>query len=412
LASIGDPLLHPIFALVAAGDPAAHLPLALLLVFGTAKLLAEVFERIGQPGMVGEIIAGVLLGPSVLNWVQPDQVMTALAEMGAMFLLFRVGLEVRASALFRLGGTALVVAILGVVFPFLAGWVLFAKLGYSLPVSIFVGTAMVATSVGITARVLASKGLLELRASQVILAAAVIDDVLGLLVLAFVSSLGQGRVNVAGVAVTAVLASGFTFVIARFGASAFERIVPKVEAKLSVSEAQFNLALIVLFALSLLAVYIGVAAIIGAFLAGLAFSETATKRVQDLAHGITELLVPFFLAHIGLQLNLADFANKRVIWLSIVLLILAVITKLVGCGIGAIRLGRSDALRIGLGMMPRGEVGMIVAQIGLQMGIIEQSVYATIVFMAVGTTMLAPPLLNWAFRGAVGATPAGDFSLG
>jgi Kef-type K+ transport system membrane component KefB len=408
-----DSLLHPLFAFVAVGDnSAAHLPLALLLVFGTAKLLAEVFERIGQPGMIGEIIAGVLLGPSVLNWVQPDQVMTALAEMGAMFLLFRVGLEVKASDLFRLGSTALAVAILGVVFPFIAGWALFAQLGYSLPVSIFVGTAMVATSVGITARVLASKGLLELRASQVILAAAVIDDVLGLLVLAFVSSLGQGHVNVAGLAVTAVLASGFTVVIARFGATAFERVVPKVEAKLSVKEAQFNLALIVLFALSLLAVYIGVAAIIGAFLAGLAFSETATKRVQDLAHGITELLVPFFLAHIGLQLNLADFANKRVIWLSIVLLILAVITKLVGCGIGAIRLGRSDALRIGLGMMPRGEVGMIVAQIGLQMGIIEQSVYATIVFMAVGTTMLAPPLLNWAFRGAVGATPAEDFSLG
>jgi Kef-type K+ transport system membrane component KefB len=180
-----------------------------------------------------------------------------------------------------------------------------------------------------------------------------------------------------------------------------------------VKEAQFNLALIVLFALSLLAVYIGIAAIVGAFLAGLAFSETATKRVQDLAHGITELLVPFFLAHIGLQLNLADFMNKRVIWLSIMLLIAAVITKLVGCGLGAIRLGRSDALRIGLGMMPRGEVGMIVAQIGLQMGIIEQSVYATVVFMAVGTTMLAPPLLNWAFRDSIGASPAEeDFSLG
>jgi Kef-type K+ transport system membrane component KefB len=408
-----DNLLQPIFAFVAASDnAAAHLPLALLLVFGTAKLLAEVFERFGQPGIIGEIIAGVLLGPSVLNWVQPDQVITALAEMGAMFLLFRVGLEVKASDLFRLGGTALSVAILGVVFPFLAGWAMFAQLGYSLPVSIFVGTAMVATSVGITARVLASKGLLELRASQVILAAAVIDDVLGLMVLAFVSSFSEGHVNIAGLAMTAVLASGFSFVIARFGARAFERFVPRVEAKLSVKEAQFNLALIVLFGLSLLAVYIGVAAIVGAFLAGIAFSDTATKRVQDLAHGITELLVPFFLAHIGLQLRLADFANKRVIWLSIVLLILAVITKLVGCGLGAVRLGRSDALRIGLGMMPRGEVGMIVAQIGLHMGIIEQSVYATVVFMAVGTTMLAPPLLNWAFRDSIRAAPSEDFSLG
>ena len=177
-------------------NPAAHLPLALLLVFGTAKLLAEVFERLRQPGIIGEIIAGLLLGPSVLHWVQPDQVMTALAEMGAMFLLFRVGLEVKASDLFRLGGTALAVAILGVVCPLLAGWAMFAQLGYSLPVSIFVGTALVATSVGITARVLASKGWLELRASQVILAAAVIDDVLGLLALAFVSSLEIGRAHV------------------------------------------------------------------------------------------------------------------------------------------------------------------------------------------------------------------------
>jgi Kef-type K+ transport system membrane component KefB len=408
-----DNSLHTLFAFVATGDSvAAHLPLALLLIFGSAKLLAEVFERFGQPGITGEILAGVVLGPSVLNWVQPDQVMTALAEMGAMFLLFRVGLEVKASDLFRLGGTALTVAILGVVLPFLVGWALFAQLGYSVPESLFVGTAMVATSVGITARVLASKGLLELRASQVILAAAVIDDVLGLIALAFVSSLGKGHVNIAGIAVTAVLATGFTFVIARFGTRALGRIVPRVEAKLSVKEAQFNLALIALFGLSLLAVYIGVAAIVGAFLAGLAFSETATKRVQDLAHGITELLVPFFLAHIGLALNIADFADKRVLWLSIVLLIAAVITKLAGCGLGAIRLGRNDALRIGLGMMPRGEVGMIVAQIGLQMGIIEQPVYATVVFMAVGTTMLAPPLLNWAFRDSIRVAPAQDFSLG
>ncbi len=398
-------LLYPIIAFLTAGDNSAtHLPLALLLVFGTAKLLADVFERFGQPGIIGEILAGVLLGPSVLNWVQPDQVITALAEMGAMFLLFRVGLEVKVSELLRLGGTALAVATLGVIFPFLAGWMIFALLGYSLPVSIFVGTAMVATSVGITARVLASKGLLDQRASQVILAAAVIDDVLGLIMLAFVSSIGRGEVNLASLAMTAVLASGFTFVIARFGTRAFKRIVPGVERKLSVQEAQFSLAVVALFGLSLLAVHIGVAAIVGAFLAGLALSETVSRRVQDLAHGITELLVPFFLAHIGLQMRLADFADQRILWLSILILTAAVITKLLGCGLGAIRLGRSDAIRIG--------IGMVVAQIGLQMGIIEQSVYAIVVFMAVGTTMLPPPLLNWAFRGALRAAPAEEFRLG
>ena len=192
-------LLHPICAFIFAADvSAAHLPLELFLIFGTAKLLGEVFERLGQPGMIGEILAGVMLGPSLLNWVQPDQVVAALAEMGAMFLLFRVGLEVKASELFRLGGTALSVAFLGVALPFFAGWAIASRLGHSSPEAIFVGTAMVATSVGITAQVLASKGLLDQRASQVILAAAVIDDVLGLIVLAFVSSLGQGNVNIAG----------------------------------------------------------------------------------------------------------------------------------------------------------------------------------------------------------------------
>jgi Kef-type K+ transport system membrane component KefB len=161
-----------------------HLPLVLLLVFGTAKLFAYIFERFGQPGLVGEIIAGIILGPSVLNWVRPDEVLMTLAEMGAIFLLFRVGLEVKASDLMRVGGTALTTAVLGVVLPFVLGLLAMKVIGVSTVEAVFVGAALVATSIGITARVLASKGLLQQRASQVILAAAVIDDVLGLLVLA------------------------------------------------------------------------------------------------------------------------------------------------------------------------------------------------------------------------------------
>lgn len=410
--SISD-LLHPTCAFILAADASpAHLPLALFLIFGTAKVLGEIFERFRQPGLVGEILAGVILGPSLLNWVQPDHVIAALAEMGAMFLLFRVGLEVKASELFRIGGTALSVAFLGVALPFFVGWAIVSRLGHSSPEAIFAGTAMVATSVGITAQVLAAKGLLDQRASRVILAAAVIDDVLGLIVLAFVSSLGQGRVNVAALASTAVLASAFTFLIARFGTQAVGRIVPKLEQKSSAKEAQFNLALVVLFGLSFLAVYIGVAAIVGAFLAGLGFSETVNRRVLDLAHGITELLVPFFLAYIGLQLNIADFANGETILLSIVILIAALLTKFVGCGLGAIRLGRSDALRVGIGMIPRGEVGMVVAQIGLGLGVIKQPVYAAVVFMAVGTTLVAPPLLKYAFRNCVPDTLRETFTLG
>ncbi len=404
-----DPFSPAFF--LASDSSAAHLPLALLLVFGTAKLLAELCERLGQPGIVGEILAGVLLGPSVLNWVQPDQVFTALAEMGVMFLLFKVGLEVKASELMRMGGTALLVAALGVILPFAAGWAIMAAAGVSRIEAIFVGAAMVATSVGITAHVLAAKGLIQERASQIILAAAVIDDVLGLLVLALVSNLAHGSVNVWGLATTAVLAGGFTLLVAKFGTRTMRRVMPHVEQKLSLGEAQFNFALVLLFALALLAVYAGVAAIIGAFLAGMALSETVNRRVNDLAQGITELLVPFFLAGIGLHLDAGAFRTSRTVVLTLLILVAAVVTKLVGCGLGAWRLGRVDALRIGFGMVPRGEVGMVVAQIGLSIGVIEKPVYAVVVAMAVLTTILAPPLLKYAFRDCPPRTIEEDFNL-
>ena len=406
-------ILHQIAAvLVGQSGPALHFSLVLFLVFATAKIFGEIFERFGQPGIVGEILAGVVLGPGMLDWVQPDRIMTALAEMGAMFLLFRVGLEVHASELLSVGRTALLVATLGVVLPFFSGWAILAIAGASRTEGIFVGAAMVATSVGITAQVLASRGLLNRRASQVILAAAVIDDILGLLVLAFASSFAGGTINIPGLATTAVLAGGFTFIVAKFGTRAFQRILPKLQRNLSTKEAQFNLGLIFLFGLSWLAAYIGIAAIIGAFLAGLAFSEAADRRVQDLAHGITELLVPFFLATIGLQLRLTDFGRSRTLLLSVFILLAAVLSKLIGCGLGALRFGSSDALRVGVGMIPRGEVGMVVAQIGLRMGIIERPVYAVVVFMTVATTLLAPPLLKLAYRSSHQDAAREEFSLG
>ena len=405
------PFAFHLTALIDTPTNAAHLPLALLLVFGGAKLLAEVFERLGQPGIVGEILAGVLLGPSVLNWVRPDQVLTALAEMGIMFLLFRVGLEVKASELMRVGGTALIVAILGVVAPFVSGWAIMAAFGVSHIEAIFVGAAMVATSVGITAQVLASKGLLEERASQLILAAAVIDDVLGLLVLALVSNLAEGRVNVWGLITTAIVAGGFTLLVAKFGTRTLQHFVPRMEQKLSAGEVQFNLALMLLFGLSLLAVYAGVAAIIGAFLAGMALSETVNHRVHDLAQGITELLVPFFLAGIGLHLDVSAFADAHTLLLSAIILVAAVLSKLIGGGLGALGMGRADALRVGIGMIPRGEVGMVVAQIGLGLGVIQKPVYAVVVAMAVLTTLIAPPLLNYAYKDCQPRPAKEDFTL-
>ncbi len=377
---------------------AVHFPLTLLLVFGVAKLFANLCEAIGQPGLVGEIFAGILLGPSVLGWVQPDDVLSALAQLGVMFLLFRVGLEVKTSDFMRAGRTAFLVAVAGVVLPFLAGWACMQLAGVSRVEAVFVGAALVATSVGITAQVLSSKGLLHHPSSQIILAAAVIDDVLGLLVLALVSSMAAGHINIAALATTAALAGGFTLLVAKYGNRTLQQVIPQVERRLSVSERQFHLALVLLFALSLLATYVGVAAIVGAFLAGMALSETVDQRVHDLSQGIGELLVPFFLASIGLHLDLAVFATRSTVILSVVILIVAVLSKFLGCALGASSLGRVDMLRVGVGMIPRGEVGMVVAQIGLSLGVINKPVYAAVVFMAIGTTLVAPPLLNRVYR--------------
>jgi Kef-type K+ transport system membrane component KefB len=261
-----------------------------------------------------------------------------------------------------------------------------------------VGAAMVATSVGITAQVLASKGLLQARASRIILAAAVVDDVLGLIVLAVVSSMAEGGVNVLELGLTAGLAIGFTLVVAKWGTKTMGKVVPRMQEQLQVGEAQFALAMVLLFGLSLLAVYAGVAAIIGAFLAGMALADTVGPRVHDLAHGVTELLVPFFLVGIGLHFNVESFAEKYTIILSLVIFAAAILSKFIGCGLGAIRLGRADAARIGVGMVPRGEVGMVVAQIGLSLGAIPQHVYGVVVFMSVATTMVAPPLLALTYK--------------
>jgi Kef-type K+ transport system membrane component KefB len=271
---------------------------------------------------------------------------------------------------------------------------------------------MVATSVGITAQVLAAKGMLHLAASKIILAAAVIDDVLGLIVLAIVSSVARGSVNFVEISITAGLAIGFTILMATWGSRAAQRLVPAAGQRLRAGEAQFNLALVLLFALSVLAIYAGVAAIIGAFLAGMALSESVNQRVHDLAHGITELLVPFFLAGIGLYFDVNVFSDTGTLILSIVILFAAVLSKLIGCGLGAYRLGRQDMFRIGAGMVPRGEVGMVVAQLGLAMGVIKMPVYSVVVFMAVATTIVSPPLLKAAFAGAEARSPEEQFTIG
>lgn len=388
---------------------ALPLPLTMLIVFGAAKLLAELFENLNQPGLVGEILAGLIIGPSLLGWIHADALapgglLGSLADLGVMFLLFRVGLEVKASELVRIGGTAALVAASGVVFSLVLVWGVLALWGIHSLEAMFVSASLAATSVGITAQVLSARGLLSRKSSQIILAAAVLDDVCGLLVLAVVSGSARGSVSVAAIATTVLLAGGFVVVVAAWGPWAVKHARARTSRGLRLAEAEFAVSMCLLFGLSVFSLYTGIAAVVGAFLAGLALSASAGERVRTLVHGATELLVPFFLAGIGLRVDITALGSPAMLALAGGLLAAAVAAKVGGCGLGMLAMfrrgrGWQEAFQVGAGMIPRGEVTMVIAQLGLATGAITGGVYGVVVAVAVATTLIAPPLIKLAFQG-------------
>ena len=378
---------------------APHLLLSLFLMLAAAKLMAELFAWLRQPAIVGEILAGVIIGPGLLNWVQPGETTRAFAEIGVIFLLFGVGLETRPDKILKVGRTAFLVAVLGVIAPMICGFFLMQAFGGNLQESLFVGTAMVATSVGITARLLGEMGLVDTLPARIILGAAVIDDVLGLLVLAGVTGAAQKGFDLAALAITATLACVFVGGVALLGAPMINRAAPHF-SRLRAGNEFFVVALLLCFGFALAAEYIGVAAIVGAFMAGLAMAEVSEQRdeLHQQVHGITELMVPFFLVNFGMQLDLHAFSDAHTVELALAVTVVAVLTKLVGCGLGAASLGLRGALQVGFGMVPRGEVGIVVAQIGLGLGVIHEAVYGAVLFMACATALVAPPLMRPVFK--------------
>jgi Kef-type K+ transport system membrane component KefB len=259
----------------------------------------------------------------------------------------------------------------------------------------FIGAAMVATSVGITARVLGSLGLLDTQTAKIILGAAVIDDILGLIILSAVSAMSTGTIDYLELSKTAGLAILFVVLVATAGARLMNRLSPVVDG-LHLRRPFFNTGLILCLGLSVASIYIGVAAIIGAFLAGMAMAEATedNPEMHRLTNGVTEFLVPFFLVNIGMQLNIPVFSDWTVLLLAMIITVAAVITKFVGCGLGAWGLKGREMAQVGVGMIPRGEVGIVVAQIGLGLAVITEKFFAAVLFMAVATTLIAPPLIK------------------
>ena len=370
----------------------------LFFIFVWAKLFGEVFERLQLPAVLGEILAGVLVGPYGVRFVVPDDTIYAIAGIGAIFLLFTIGLETNPKDLISVGVTSLYVALAGIAVPFVLGFGYMLLRHDSPHEAVFVAAAMVATSVGITARVLGDMHILQILPARIILGAAVFDDILGLILLGVV----VGLVSTTGMAwaqliVTSIEAVGFALVMMFYAPRVVRRMEPGLE-RMSTHDAPLIIAIAICLGLSYAAVKIGMAAIIGAFFAGLAFAEYSPRwNLRPRALAINEFLAPFFFFSMGARLNLAVF-DRRLIVSAIMISILAFISKLVGCGLPVLRSGWKTALKVGVGMTPRGEVGLIVALVGLQMNVISQSAYALVVFMTAATTLIAPPIMRLIFR--------------
>ena len=372
--------------------------LQLLLIFAAAKLCGEVFEQLRLPAVLGELLAGVVLGPHAVGWIEPTHSVEAMAGLGAIFLLFTVGLETHPDDLLQVGRQSLGVAAAGVAVPFVLGYAYFRWHGNATHESIFVATAMVATSVGITARVLGDMGVLQSRAARIILAAAVFDDVLAMLLLAVVSGVAEsGTVDWTSLGVLFVESAVFAIFMLFVAPRLLHRVKHKLEGSRS-SNAQLVIALLLCLGLSAAAERIGMAAIIGAFFAGLAMAPFAHEwRLDSRVGAITEFLAPFFFFLLGAKLDLKLFTGDTLM-VALVVFLLAVISKVIGCGLPVWKEGRLTALQVGVGMTPRGEVGLIVALIGLKMGTISDTAYAVVMFMTAATTLLAPLGLRVLFR--------------
>ena len=379
-----------------------HGPEILLLemfaIFLAAKVVGELFERLQMPAVLGEILAGVVLGPYALGWIHPTVTINSMAEIGAIFVLFNAGLETSPGDLIRVGRTALLVALAGIVFPFVLGFGYMKLIGDVTTEAVFVGAAMVATSVGITARVLGDLNVLSSQLAKVILGAAVFDDILGMVILAVVAGLASaGGVNWLRMGVLLGEAVAFALFMILVAPRILRRMHTGVD-RLSTRNAPLIVALAICLLFSWLALKIGMAAIIGAFFAGLMFADFAPRwDLLPKAHAINEFLAPFFFFSIGARLNVGLFTGN-VLKTAIVISILAILSKVVGCGLPMAGKGWHSVLAVGVGMMPRGEVALIVALAGLNAQIVTQATFAIVVFMTAVTTILAPLFLRYLFR--------------
>ncbi|MFH1133092.1 MAG: cation:proton antiporter [Nanoarchaeota archaeon] len=378
----------------------------LLFVAIAGYLLAA---RINQSAVIGEILFGMLIGPSVLGLITYTGFVEALAHIGAVILLFVVGLEFKLKDI--LNGKAGVIAFFGVIIPWIAGYGVAQAFGIDFKGALFVGTALTATSIAITASVLKEMGKLQTEAARVIIGAAVIDDILGLLALSFTDQLANSAVSFGVIGYVLFKCIAFLVLGVLLGQQVINPIIKRIDKSHLAKrypELIFIFAIMVAFAYGMVAEVIGLSAIVGAFIAGVSMEGIGLRHSKHYKEGAEYLHIIFaavFFVSLGILADARQMNMQFVIFL-IVLTLVAVITKVVGCGIPALLQKRSfkESMIIGFGMSPRGEVAMIVALIGLNEGLIGQNVYVTIVLMSLLTTIITPIVLRRWMGSAVKAS--------
>ena len=382
----------------------------LVLILTTAKVFGALAVRLHQPAVLGELLAGVVLGGSVLGFVDPgSNILHFLAEIGVILLLFHIGVETDLRRLLEVGGASAAVAIVGVALPFVLAYGVCRLLGFGNLVAIVAGASLTATSVGITARVLSDLGRLQEPESQTILGAAVIDDIIGLIILTVVTGLTEGKeVTASSVALVCSVAFGFLLAALLLGSLAVPSLLRWAQ-RLAVRGTLPVLGFVLALGLAWIAYQVGSALIIGAFAAGLLVART--PQAEEIEHGVVQLghfFVPVFFVMVGAAVDVSvfnplDAGNHRILLVGGLLIVAAVVGKFLAGYAPFWCRGRKSL--IGVGMIPRGEVGLIFAQMGQTTGVFDSGMFSAVMLMVMVTTFLAPPLLKLQFRSSTAHGP-------
>lgn len=360
--------------------------------------------RINQSAVVGIILAGIVVGPSLLGWITYTDFVSELAHLGAIVLLFTIGLEFNIKDILKI--RYFVIALCGIIVPVFGGYFLARLFDFDNNASILIGTALTATSIAITANFLREMGKLQTETAKAIIGAAVIDDILALLALSVSSGLISGDISATYILIVIAKAVGFVVIGILIGRLVLTRVLLRLDCTkicTKYPESIFIFTIMVAFLYAMVAELVGLSAIVGSFLAGASFAGVKLSSGKVFKEGAEHLQIIFasiFFVSLGI---IVDFhaVTPSLIWFILALSAVAIIAKIIGCGVPALfqRMNFKDSMIVGVGMVPRGEIAMIVALIGLNKNILDQNAYTTLILMSLITTLIAPIVLrNWLFK--------------